>query len=397
MKQAHSLVQAQAAAPSVRRVSVLGSTGSIGVTTLAVIRQHPDRFAIEALTGHDNVALLIQQAIEFRPRFVAIANESKYAQLQEALANSGIETAAGEQAVIEAAERPAEWVMAGIVGIAGLKPTLHAIERGATVALANKECMVTAGDILRAACTRQGAMLLPVDSEHNAIFQALADKGLDAVEAITLTASGGPFLRHTRQELEEVIPSQALMHPKWKMGPKITVDSASLMNKGLEVIEAWHFFPIRKERIRVLVHPESIVHSLVHYTDGSVLAQLSLPDMATPIAYTLGYPERLRIDTPRLDLASVGTLHFEEPDIARFPCLRLAYQALLAGGAAPAVLNAANEVAVKYFLENRLRFTDIPKLIEDVLSALSLPAPATLEDVLETDRKARESAAKWSQ
>ncbi len=379
-----------------KRISILGSTGSIGATTLSIVRQHPERFQVEAITGSNNIQLLIQQALEFRPRLAVIANPDYYLQLKDALAGTGIETGAGETAVMEAAQRPAAWVMAGIVGIAGLKPTFAAIERGATVALANKECMVTAGDILKAECHRSGATLLPVDSEHNAIFQALGNGGLDSVEAITLTASGGPFLRYTKEQLAHVIPAQALAHPNWKMGPKITVDSASLMNKGLEVIEAWHFFPIAKEKIGVLVHPESIVHSLVHYVDGSVLAQLSMPDMATPIAYTMSYPERVKIHVPKLNLASVAALHFEQPDTVRFPCLRLAYEALHAGGATPAVLNAANEEAVQAFLNNGLSFLDIPRLIEDVLSSLRLPAPSSLDDVMAIDLRAREAALQWS-
>jgi len=379
-----------------RRISILGATGSIGTTTLSIVRQHPRQFTIEALTGNSNVQLLIEQALEFRPRYAAIANEDKYPLLKEALAGTGIEVAAGETAIVEAAQRPCDWLMAGIVGIAGLKPTLAAIENGVTVALANKECLVSAGDIVQRACTRHNATLLPVDSEHNAIFQALGDNDLASVETITLTASGGPFLRLSKEELAQVTPKQALTHPNWKMGRKITVDSASLMNKGLEAIEAWHFFPIEKDRIRVVVHPESIIHSLVHYRDGSVLAQLSLPDMATPIAYTMQWPHRLSIETPRLDLAAIGALHFEAPDTDRFPCLKLAYGALHSGGAAPAMLNAANEEAVEAFLENRLRFNDIPALIEHVLSTLTLPPPATLEEVLETDRCARECARNWN-
>ncbi len=379
-----------------KKISILGSTGSIGTTTLSIVRQHARQFHVEAITGSNNVALLIEQALEFRPRYVAIANEDKYPLLKEALAGKGMEVAAGEAAVLEAAARPADWIMAGIVGIAGLKPVLCAIEQGATIALANKECLVSAGEIMRRACARSGATLLPVDSEHNAIFQALGERGLEGVEAITLTASGGPFLRMDAQALAQVTPKQALAHPNWKMGPKITVDSASMMNKGLEVIEAWHFFPIDKKQIRVLVHPQSIIHSLVHYVDGSVLAQMSLPDMATPIAHTMGYPARLEIDVPRLDLASVATLQFEQPDTERFPCLQLAYEALHAGGAAPAILNAANEAAVAAFLENTLRFIDIPRVIDYVLSALALSAPQSLQDVLEIDRRARECALSWS-
>lgn len=379
-----------------RSISLLGSTGSIGTTTLSIVRQHPQRFRVEALTGSNNVELLIQQALEFRPRYVAIANENKLPLLKEALAGTGIEVSAGEAAIIEAANRPSDWVMAGIVGLAGLRPTLAAIERGAIVALANKECMVSAGEIVRAACKKSGAELLPVDSEHNAIFQVLETEDPAAIEAITLTASGGPFRTLSAEELAHVTPKQALAHPNWKMGPKITIDSASMMNKGLEVIEAWHLFPVTVEQIRVVVHPESIIHSLVHYVDGSVLAQLSLPDMSTPIAHTMLWPERLKLDIPKLDLAALGALHFEAPDIERFPCLSLAFKALAVGGAAPAILNAANEIAVQKFLEERIAFTHIPHIIEEVLSTLTCTTPQTLEDVLEIDAKAREAATNWS-
>lgn len=381
---------------SPRRISILGSTGSIGTTTLSIVRQHPERFVLEAITGSNNAELLIQQALEFRPRFVAIANEDKTHLLQEALSGTGIAVSGGAEAVLEAAERPSDWLMAGIVGLAGLRPTLAAIKRGATVAIANKECLVSAGHIMRKACATHGASLLPVDSEHNAIFQVFEDAHPQAVEAITLTASGGPFLRLPKDALATVTPAQALAHPKWKMGQKITIDSASLMNKGLEVIEAWHLFPVTLAQIRVVVHPQSIIHSMVHYVDGSVLAQLSLPDMATPIAHTLCWPERLKLDIPKLDLTQIARLEFEAPDTERFPCLKLAYEALAASGSATTVLNAANEVAVHLFLERKLRFTDIPSVIEHVLSTLHFPEPHTLEDVLEIDRKARESAFNWS-
>lgn len=379
-----------------RSLTLLGSTGSIGTTTLSIVRQHPTRFRIEALTGSNNAELLAEQAREFHPHFVAIANESKLTQLKDMLADTGIEIAAGDDAVREAAARESDWVMAGIVGLAGLRPTLTAIERGATVAIANKECLVSAGEIVRTACQRSGAQLLPVDSEHNAIFQVLEDAAPHTIEAITLTASGGALRHLSKNELEQVTPKQALAHPNWKMGRKITIDSASLMNKGLEVIEAWHLFPVKPQHIRVVVHPESIIHSLVHYVDGSVLAQLGLPDMSTPIAYTMHWPERLKLDIPKLDLTAIGALHFEEPDTDRFPCLKLAYDALYTGGAAPAILNAANEIAVQKFLEVRIGFTDIPRIIADTLAALTPPAPGTLEEVLEIDRKAREYATNRS-
>jgi 1-deoxy-D-xylulose-5-phosphate reductoisomerase len=379
-----------------RALTLLGATGSIGTTALSIIRQHPERFRVEALTGSSNAALLIAQAREFRPRYAAIANPDKYAELQEGLAGTGIECGAGEQAVVEAATRPeGEIVLSGITGLAGLPATFAAAQRGAVIALANKECLVSAGEILREVSVRHGATLLPVDSEHSAIAQVFEDKSLDSIEHITLTASGGPFLRLSKEELAHVTPEQALQHPNWRMGKKITIDSATLMNKGLEVIEAWHFFPLRAEQMRVLIHPQSIVHGLVHYVDGSVLAQLSLPDMATSIARALHWPERLALAIPKLDLAALGTLTFEEPDTERFPCLRLAYAALKEGGGAPAILNAANEVAVAAFLERRIGFPRIPELIDRTLETLSLPSPHALEEVLEIDRRARDSARKY--
>ena len=373
-------------------ITILGSTGSIGTTTLNIIAQHPERFTCEALTAHHNVELLITQALQFRPSCVAIAQEEHYHRLKEALSGTNITVTAGEDAVIEAAQRPSDLVMAGIVGIAGLRPTLAAIERGATIALANKETLVSAGEFVLAQCQKHGATLLPVDSEHSAIFQVFEHHHPDAIEAVTLTASGGPFRTLPPEALAKVTPEQAVTHPNWSMGAKISVDSATMMNKGLEMIEAYHLFPLKAEQIRVIIHPESIIHSMVHYRDGSVLAQMGMPEMATPIAYSMAWPERLEIDTPRLRLTEIAALHFEEPDMARFPCLALARQALEKGRNLPTILNAANEVAVAAFLDNRLAFPHIMKVTEQTLAACDTMQADSLEAVLASDAEARRKA-----
>ena len=376
-----------------RRITILGSTGSVGGSTIDLIERQPGAYAIEALTAFDNVGLLAAQARRLRPRLAVIANPAHYGALRGALSGTGIEAAAGAEAVIEAACRPADWVMAAIVGAAGLSPTLAAIRRGAVVALANKECLVCAGALMMAEIARHGATLLPVDSEHNAIFQVFDFARTDAIERIILTASGGPFRTMPLAAMADVTPVQAIAHPNWDMGAKISVDSATMMNKGLELIEAHHLFGLAEERIEILVHPQSVVHSMVAYVDGSVLAQLGSPDMRTPIAYALGWPHRMAAPSPRLDLARLRDLTFEAPDIARFPALRLAREALRTGAAAPTILNAANEVAVRGFLAGRLRFLDIVRVVEETLGRVANGAIASLEEVGMVDAAAREVAA----
>lgn len=377
----------------IRRITILGATGSVGCSTLALLAEAPERFAVEALTARGgNVARLAAQARRFRPRFVAVSEPDAWGPLKAELAGTGIEIAAGAEAIVEAARRPAELVMAAVVGAAGLPPTLAAIERGATVALANKECLVCAGEIVMERARRCGATILPVDSEHSAIFQVFDERRPEGVERVILTASGGPFRGMTTDQMRDVVPAQALAHPNWAMGDKITIDSATMMNKGLELIEAAHLFPVPAERIEILVHPESIVHSMVAYRDGSVLAQLGLPDMRTPIAVALAWPERMPVSGARLDFAALGRLTFEAPDPARFPALRLARDALSAGACRPAVLNAANEVAVAAFLRGRIGFLDIVAVVEESLSRLPARTLASFADVVETDRAAREAA-----
>jgi 1-deoxy-D-xylulose-5-phosphate reductoisomerase len=376
-----------------RRVTILGSTGSVGCNTLDLIERKPEAFAVEALTANGSAARLAEQAKRVRAKLAVVADESRYRELKDALSGTGIETAAGEQAVIDAAGRPADWVMAAIVGAAGLAPTLAAVRRGVIVALANKETLVCAGSLMTAEVVRHGATLLPVDSEHNAIFQVLDFDRLEAVDRIILTASGGPFHAMTRAAMAEVTPEQAIAHPNWDMGAKISVDSATMMNKGLELIEAHHLFGLPDARIEILVHPQSVVHSMVAYSDGSVLAQMGQPDMRTPIAFTLAWPERMTAPVARLDLAEVGQLTFEAPDSVRFPALHLARQALQTGDAAPTVLNAANEVSVRGFLDGRLGFLDIAAVVERTLEKMSITPLNGLEDVWQMDTEARRIAA----
>lgn len=378
-----------------RRISVLGATGSVGCSTLDLIERDRAAYEIVALTAHAKVDALIEQARRLRPEVAVIAREDLYEPLREGLAGTGIEAAAGEAALIEAASRPADWVMAAIVGAAGLHPTLAAVEQGAHVALANKECLVCAGDFFLQAVARSGATLLPVDSEHNAIFQVLEADALDRVDKIVLTASGGPFRTASLEEMRRATPAQAVAHPQWDMGAKISVDSATMMNKGLELIEAHHLFPVGEARIDILVHPQSIIHSMVAYADGSVLAQLGTPDMRIPIANTLAWPARMQTPAARLDLAQIGKLTFEAPDLKRFPALTLARNALQSGGAAPTILNAANEVAVAAFLAGKLGFLDIVQLVERLMDELAggIAAPDTLEGVMEIDRFVRQKAA----
>jgi 1-deoxy-D-xylulose-5-phosphate reductoisomerase len=392
---------ATVAAAERRRVSVLGSTGSIGCNTLDIIERHPEQFEIEALTANKNVTRLIEQARALRPAVAVIADPSHYEALKSGLAGTGVTAMAGPGAVIEAASRPADWVMAAIVGAAGLAPTLSAVNNGATVALANKECLVCAGDFFLSMVKSAGATLLPVDSEHNAIFQVFDFDEPAKVDRIILTASGGPFRSWTRDAMGVASVEQAVAHPNWSMGAKISVDSATLMNKGLELIEAFYLFPVEEEQIDVLVHPQSVIHSMVSYVDGSVLAQLGVPDMRTPIAYALAWPKRMPAPSGRLDLAKIAQLTFEQPDHERFPALALARDALKAGRGAPTVLNAANEVAVAAFLARRLGFLDIARVVETTLARMTgesgCGVPACLSDVHELDGRARALAGETVQ
>ncbi|MBU3076274.1 1-deoxy-D-xylulose-5-phosphate reductoisomerase [Sphingomonas quercus] len=372
-----------------RSVSVLGATGSVGTSTLDLIERAPDDYRVVALTAHRDVAGLADAARRLGAEVAVIGEPGLYAALRDALEGSGIEAAAGGDAIVEAAARPADWTMAAIVGCAGLPPVMAALERGGTVALANKEALVSAGALMIAAVERNGATLLPVDSEHNAIFQCLDRTDLSRVRRIVLTASGGPFRTWSPEQMRGVTPAEAVKHPNWSMGAKISVDSATMMNKGLELIEAHHLFPVGPERLDILVHPQSVIHSMVDYVDGSTLAQLGSPDMRVPIAHALAWPRRMETPCRPLDLAAIGTLTFEAPDPARFPALALARAALAAGGARPAVLNAANERAVAAFLERRAGFLDIAAIVDQALCAYDPPAPASLDDVFAIDAEAR--------
>ena len=372
-----------------RSISILGATGSIGASTLDLIRRERDRWRVVALTANGNAAELAKLAREFSAEIAVVADEASLPTLREALAGSGIAAAGGQGALVDAASRAADITIAAIVGCAGLAPTMVAIERGGTVGLANKEALVSAGEVMTAAVARHGATLLPVDSEHNAIFQCLCGNDPETVRSITLTASGGPFRDWSAEQLAAATPAQAIKHPNWAMGAKISVDSATMMNKGLELIEAWHLFPVGLDKLRIIVHPQSVVHSMVEYRDGSTLAQLGPSDMRVPIASVLAWPGRMETPCAPLDLAAIGELTFRAPDEQRFPATRLARQAAEAGGAAPAVLNAANEIAVAAFLAGQTAFTRIAAHVEDVLSCYAPPAPASLADVIAVDAEAR--------
>jgi 1-deoxy-D-xylulose-5-phosphate reductoisomerase len=384
------------AAAALRSLTILGATGSVGTSTIDLIKRNPARYRVEAVTARRNAAALAENARQVHARVAVVGEPSVYAELNSALSGSGIEAAAGAEALVEAALRPADWVMGAISGAVGLKPTLAAIERGATVALANKECLVCAGGLFMRAAAKAGATVLPVDSEHNAIFQSLGAGRRADVKRIILTASGGPFRTWTRAQIDAATPEQALRHPNWSMGPKITVDSASLMNKGLELIEAHHLFAMPSEEIDVLVHPQSVVHGLVEFCDGSVIAQLGPPDMRVPIAHCLAWPERIDGPAPRLDLAAHGQLTFEAPDFDRFPALRLAREVMAAGGAAPTVLNAADEIAVGEFIAGRIGFSAIPALVEATLEKAAarglLAEPDSVEAAIAVDHSARSLA-----
>jgi 1-deoxy-D-xylulose-5-phosphate reductoisomerase len=386
-----------ALAQAPRSVTLLGATGSIGSSTADLLRRNPGAYQVEAVTAHRDAAALARLARELGARFAAVADPAAYDELKSALAGSGIETAGGPQAMVEAAQRPADWVMAAITGAASLAPTMAAAERGATVALANKECLVCAGALFMRRAAAKGATVLPVDSEHNAIFQALSAGRREDVRRIVLTASGGPFRTWTLDAIRKVTLEQALKHPTWSMGPKVTIDSATLMNKGLELIEARHLFALQPDELDVVVHPQSIVHGLVEYRDGSVIAQLGSPDMRIPISHCLAWPVRMGTPAARLDLAKIGTLNFEEPDMERFPALAIARRALAAGGAAPTILNAANEVAVAEFIGGNLGFIGIPALVEATLDAMERRGqtgePQSVDEALAVDHNARRLAA----
>jgi len=372
-----------------RTISILGATGSIGASTLDLIRRNSDQWRVVALSANSNAAELAQLAREFSAELAVVADEACLPALREALAGTEIAAAAGEAALVEAAARPADITVAAIVGCAGLAPTMAAIAQGNTVALANKEALVSAGEVMTAAVAHSGATLLPVDSEHNAIFQCLAGNDLAHVRWITLTASGGPFRDWPAERLAHATPAEAVKHPNWSMGAKISVDSATMMNKGLEYIEAYHLFPVGTERLRIIVHPQSIVHSMVEYRDGSTLAQLGPSDMRVPIASALAWPARMDTPCAPLDLAAIGELTFRAPDEQRFPATRLAREAAAAGGGVPAVLNAANEVAVAAFLSGKLAFTRIAAQVEETLGRFAPRAPASLDEVIALDAEAR--------
>jgi 1-deoxy-D-xylulose-5-phosphate reductoisomerase len=383
--------------PAFRSVSLLGATGSIGTSTVDLLRRDPGRYRVEAVSAQRNAAALAQLARELGARFAAIGDPQHYAELKEALSGSGIEAGAGEPALVEAAQRPADWVMAAITGASGLKPTMAAVERGATVALANKECLVCAGGLFMRRAAAAKARILPVDSEHNAVFQALRAGRRDEVLRIILTASGGPFRTWSADRIAAATREEALKHPNWSMGSKVTIDSASLMNKGLELIEAHHLFALAPEELDVIVHPQSAVHAIVEFRDGSMIAQLGAPDMRVPISHCLAWPGRIDRAPSRLDLAQLATMTFERPDLSRFPALALAQSALKVGGAAATVLNAANEVAVAEFLAGRLGFAGIAMLVEATLLGADKRGihaePASVEEALAVDHVARRLAA----
>jgi 1-deoxy-D-xylulose-5-phosphate reductoisomerase len=372
-----------------RKISILGATGSVGTSTLDLVERSPERFEVIALTAATKVDALANAALRTNAKLAVIGDPALLPELESRLEGSGCRPATGREALAEAAEGEADWVMAAIVGCAGLEPVMAAIEAGRTVALANKEALVTAGQLMIAAAGRAGATILPVDSEHNAIFQCLANNSSSDVSRLVLTASGGPFRGWSRERMALVTPEQAVAHPNWSMGAKISVDSATMMNKGLELIEAHHLFGVPSERLEVLVHPQSVIHSMVEYVDGSVLAQLGSPDMRIPIAHALAWPGRMETPADQLDLARIGSLSFEAPDLELFPALRVARETLEEGGAAAIVLNAANEEAVASFLDRRIAFLDIVRTVEEALARTSASAPRSIAEVIDIDREAR--------
>jgi 1-deoxy-D-xylulose-5-phosphate reductoisomerase len=381
------------------RITVLGATGSIGQSLADLIERNPERYEVVALVSNRNAAGLADMAKTLKAGSAILADEACYPELKDRLSGTGIKTGAGEAAVLDAVDQDTDIVVGAIVGAAGLKPTMAAIRSGRRIALANKECLVCAGDLFMEKIRATGAELLPVDSEHNAVFQVFETDKADMVEKVILTASGGPFRTLSKADMKRVTPQQALKHPNWDMGARITIDSATMMNKGFEVIEASHLFPVSHDQLGVLVHPQSTVHGLVQYKDGSLLAQLGSPDMRTPIAHCLAFPRRMNVPVKRLDLAELGTLTFEAVDLDRFPALHLALEAMRAGGMAPAALNAADEIAVEAFLTGRIGFMDIPAAIETVLEAMGaggrLREAVDVEDVLALDAEARQKTAEW--
>ncbi|MCG8492300.1 MAG: 1-deoxy-D-xylulose-5-phosphate reductoisomerase [Sneathiellales bacterium] len=380
--------------PAQRSVTILGSTGSVGLSTLKLIEEDRERFSIQTLTANNNVELLAEQAVQYGASRAIIANEALYETLKNKLENTGIEVAAGHKAIVEASGEGVDWLMSSIVGIAGLAPTMAAVTSGTTVALANKEALVCGGELVMEQVNKCGATLLPVDSEHNAIFQVFENNQLDKIERLILTASGGPFLGKSREEMAKVTREEALAHPNWDMGAKISIDSATMMNKGLEFIEAFYLFPVTQDQIEILVHHQSVIHSLVEYKDGSVLAQMGSPDMRTPISYALGWPNRHPFAAQKLNLAKIGKLTFEDPDPVQFPAIRLAQEALKAGKSAPAILNAANEVAVDSFLKGQIGFLKIAEIVEAVLDKVENQALNSIDDIFELDKLVRIEAQK---
>jgi len=376
-----------------KKISILGSTGSIGKNTIEVIKNDPRNFAVAALVAKNDVETLAAQALLLKPSYVVIENEEKYLALKSALKNlKNCEILCGQKAIVEVAKIKCDLVISAIVGAAGMLPTLAAIEAGSNIALANKESLVCAGEFLIAAAAKNKVKILPVDSEHNAIFQIFENENLDLIESITLTASGGPFF-FSKKNPKEITVAEALKHPNWSMGAKISIDSATMMNKGLEAIEAFHLFPVKKNQIKILVHPQSIIHGMVNYQDGSSLAALSLPDMKVPISYALAYPKRMKITHQKLDLAKVGKLEFFEVDEKKFPAVKICRDAMEADGSAPAVLNAANEVAVERFLKGEISFDQITKIIAETLEKIPHQKLKSIAEVLDFDQKARKVAS----
>ena len=376
-----------------RRISILGATGSVGTSTLDLVERHPDRFEVVALTASTNAIALADAARRTGAKLAVIVDEAKLSELRDALTGTDCRAATGHEALLEAAAGDADWVMAAIVGCAGLEPVMAAVEAGRTIALANKEALVTAGSLMTDAAKRAGATILPVDSEHNAIFQCLAGNSADGIAKLILTASGGPFRNWAKADMDVARPEQALKHPNWSMGAKISIDSATMMNKGLELIEAHHLFGLPSERIDILVHPQSVIHSMVEYVDGSTIAQLGSPDMRIPIAHCLAWPDRIETRAEPLDLIKIASLTFESPDEVRFPSLRLARAALESGKGEAVVLNAANELAVAAFLDRRIAFGDIARIVEQAVETIDAPSPQSVDEVIALDQAVRDQVA----
>ncbi len=375
-----------------KNITILGSTGTIGINTLAIITQYPEKYNVIGLTAQNNIELLTEQALAVNPCYVAIENDDYYQQLKENLSSTTITVLSGKEGLNEVAALPCDIVISAIVGAAALSPTLAAIRQGTSIGLANKECLVCAGDLMLDEVKKHGSTLLPIDSEHNAIFQCFESAQLNSITGLTLTASGGPFRQLPLGNFSTITPKDAIAHPNWEMGAKISVDSATMVNKGLELIEAYYLFPVSKEQIDIIIHPQSVIHGLVHYDDGSSLASMSNPDMKVPISYALGWPDRVRTTVPRVDLCALQNLTFEAPDHERFPAVKLAQNVLAEGKSAPLIFNAANEIAVEAFLENRLAFVNIITVLEETFAQISSSLLTSLEQVYDIDRQAREIA-----